>query len=145
MRRRDLRLVVQEADLGEIRRALEPRHQVAGHGAAILVEHGDLTFFTSCVAANEKISIWRIGGTNRIARLFGSRQIASNSLMISVRIRCHMAVYSSRIRVARTSSHEQHRADRQQGQRVGHQHLGHVAGQKQRLQARPRSSAAGST
>src|SRR5262249_60908281 len=91
-------------------------------------------FFPACVAAKVKTSIWTSGGPIRMKRPRGSRQAASSSLTISVRMRGPMVSLQAQPGDA-DERDQQHDRDGRQGERVVDEHAGHVPRQEKGLQA----------
>src|SRR5215469_1146429 len=93
-------------------------------------------FFTSMVAAEEKMKSWRMGGRMSEYRARGSRSIVMSSFLMMASSRCSTAHPPSVDNFVQPppGKAEEQRADREHEQHVGNQHCPDVARQKHRLQ-----------
>src|SRR5438874_4963691 len=93
-------------------------------------------FFTSMVAAEEKMNSWMIGGRMRAPRARGSRSMVISSLRTMASSRCSTADAPSVQPLVQPppGEAEEQRSDGQHEQHVGHEHRPQVAGEEYRLQ-----------
>src|SRR5947207_4684654 len=89
-------------------------------------------FFTSMVAAEEKMNSWMIGGRMRAPRARGSRSMVISSLRTMASSRCSTADAPSVQPLVQPppGEAEEQRSDGQHEQHVGHEHRPQVAGDR---------------
>src|SRR6516164_4561441 len=93
-------------------------------------------FFTSMVAAEEKMNSWRMGGASSEYRARGSRSMVMSSFLMMASSRCSTAHPPSVEPLVQPppGEPEEQRADRQHEQHVGNQHRPDIPGEEHGLQ-----------
>src|SRR5215472_3755651 len=93
-------------------------------------------FFTSMVAADEKMNSWMMGGSSSENRARGSRSMVMSSFLMMASSRCSTAHPPSVDPLVQPppGDAEEQRADREHEQHVGNEHCPDVARQEHRLQ-----------
>src|SRR5215469_15756279 len=93
-------------------------------------------FFTSMVAAEEKMNSWRMGGRMSEYRARGSRSMVMSSFLMIASSRCSTGHLPSIDPLVQSppSEAEKQRADREHEQHVGNEHGPDIARKEYRLQ-----------